>query len=90
MNVNARLVENFDLESGEPPGTVAIDADGRSLLFSCPCGCGAVGHLDLEPGRGRPTWSWNGSRTAPTLTPSILQLECRWHGWLRNGEWVPA
>lgn len=46
---------------------------------------------------GRAWWGWNGSREKPTLTPSILlrtmcdpegNYEVRWHGWLREGEFI--
>lgn len=37
-----------------------------------------------------PVWDWNGSRDAPTLTPSIRVRGAEgqpdlWHGWLREG-----
>jgi hypothetical protein len=44
---------------------------------------------------GKPHWQWNGSREAPTLTPSILvhavpNWNMGWHGWLRDGELIDA
>jgi hypothetical protein len=37
---------------------------------------------------GFPSWKWNGSKNAPTLTPSVHHNtpECGWHGYLRDGE----
>ena len=35
-----------------------------------------------------PSWTWNRSREAPTLSPSIL-VHCKpveWHGYLRDGK----
>lgn len=35
-------------------------------------------------------WKWNGSLTHATLTPSILNNCCGWHGYLTNGEFKKA
>lgn len=66
-------------------------ADGSvgGIAFVCPCGCGNESYLPLR-GRGHPhEWDWDGNREAPTLSPSIHNtgMPCRWHGWLRAGEW---
>ena len=37
------------------------------------------------PLTGPKSWSWDGNREAPTLSPSIQVLPNRWHGYLRNG-----
>lgn len=34
-------------------------------------------------------WQWDGNREAPTLTPSLHWVGV-WHGWMRNGQLVPA
>ena len=88
---------NHALLCGEPlprpAGYRTFRDDGPlvGIAFVCPCGCGAEGFLPME-GRGHPhEWHWDGNREAPTLNPSIQQVGgCRWHGWLRNGEWVAA
>jgi hypothetical protein len=60
------------------------------FLYYCPCGCGTQGRLlvgrDFKPGGLRPSWRWNGSRTEPTLDPSVNHVG-HWHGWLRDGYW---
>lgn len=44
----------------------------------------------------RPCWSWTGSADDSTLSasPSLHVMAelggCGWHGWLRDGEMVPA
>lgn len=43
---------------------------GNCVYFDCP-GCGFGHSLPTGEGPG-PRWGWNGSLTAPTLTPSIL------------------
>ena len=70
--------------TGEP------DSDGeQSFWYCCPCGCGVVAPLTVgnkfKPDDG-PSWSWNGSHAAPTLSPSVHHRG-HWHGWLRNGVW---
>ncbi|WP_064075901.1 DUF6527 family protein [Prescottella equi] len=38
-----------------------------------------------------PTTLWRVETADPlTITPSILCPVCRVHGWIRDGEWVPA
>jgi hypothetical protein len=39
-------------------------------------------------GRLGSCWTWTGSAEEGTLTasPSLLNNQCGWHGWLRNGE----
>ena len=50
-----------------------------------------VGH-DPVTVDGEPAWVWNGSLYAPTLVPSIDSEGGRgkWHGYLRDGELIPA
>ena len=58
--------------------------------YFCPCGCGIEGGLligeGFKPGGDRPSWRWNGSRTEPTLDPSVHHVG-HWHGWLKSGYW---
>lgn len=62
-----------------------------TLIFVCPCGCGALSAVHVSPIDKHPVWSWDGNREKPTLNPSILRTAgCKWHGWLRAGVFVPA
>jgi len=57
-----------------------------SIIFNCP-GCGLTGGCRVAPfDDGRPAWTFNGNREAPTLTPSIHIHCCGWHGYLTDGE----
>lgn len=76
----------------------SVNANGvvyEALMFACP-GCIAGGpdgydgiHMlpvNVEKEIGKPVWSWDGNREAPTLSPSILsEGYCRCHSFLRNG-----
>jgi len=66
-----------------------MDGTMGGIAFICPCGCGREGYLPMK-GNGHPQeWSWDGNRDSPTVTPSVQFVGgCRWHGWLRAGEWV--
>lgn len=74
---------SFMLIPRQTPGLFEFD-------YFCPCGCGVQGSLligeGFKPGGERPSWRWNGSRTEPTLDPSVNHVG-HWHGWLRNGYW---
>lgn len=75
-------------EQGGPPA---------GMLFGCPCGCGEMHSIGFRPAETqRPSWEFNGSETAPTLTPSVnilqfndagVQIGEHWHGWLTDGVW---
>jgi len=68
----------------------AEGGDSPALWFFCPCGCGELDHIltgvEFKPQSGGPSWLWNGSRTEPTLRPSVHR-QPHWHGWLRDGYW---
>lgn len=76
-----------------PPGAFKFwsYAEGEApagLNFVCPCGCKAVLGVRFTNRSGEigATWSWNGDREKPTVTPSILHMAgCRWHGYLTDG-----
>lgn len=59
----------------------------RSLYYTCPCGCGILGHLPIVTPEGyKDGWAWDGNLTHPSTTPSIQMLTaCRWHGYLTKG-----
>jgi len=63
---------------------------GAAFWFFCPCGCDGPSRivigLRVKPSVS-PSWAWNGSTSEPTLSPSVRQLNCSWHGWLRDGYW---
>ncbi|UWQ92996.1 hypothetical protein K3727_09525 [Rhodobacteraceae bacterium M382] len=73
-------------------GSVFIDLTNETAMvwFLCPCGCGTTSRIRVgekfKPD-GSPSWEWNGSIPDPTLTPSIKQTVCGWHGVLRDGYW---
>ena len=54
----------------------------------CPCGCGAIRTIPFSPPCDN-GWQWDGNREAPTVSPSLKDVHhCKWHGWLRAGQWV--
>lgn len=80
----------------------ARDADPgkeQQFEFQCPkrpgMRCGSLviaGRTSLKrdgqnKNGGIAQWDWNGSRAAPTFTPSINCGSC-WHGYIRNGRCV--
>ena len=69
------------------------------MIHSCPCGCGNLGSINLEPRQGRPLWINKGTKEKPTLSPSVgikkwadvQDVEAdgyHWHGFLKKGIWV--
>lgn len=64
-----------------------------ALWFYCPCGCGVRRCIIVgirQQSVAIPSWNWNGSLRDPSLTPSVNQTGCGWHGWLRDGYWETA
>ena len=98
--MRALIVPDIDGDPGGEPGAIEFRAMYRTgeiagLGFRCPCGCGREGYLPFagieRDVPGAPEWEWDGNQLTPTLSPSVLQVGgCRWHGWLRNGEWEVA
>lgn len=60
------------------------------LRFRCPCGCDNESWVNTKPVGPDQGWTFSGTLDNPTLHPSVFNtgMPCRWHGWLRNGEWV--
>jgi len=67
-----------------------------AICFLCPT-CGANHAVGVKP--GDPSgWEWNGDLDKPTLSPSLSfayghpksNPDCRWHGFLKDGEWHDA
>ncbi len=86
-----------DAAAGSWKWTGSLGVEGvHGLLYICPCGCGALAHLNLRtPANSeRPAWEWDGNELEPTLKPSIHRRKdlggCGWHGFLRAGVWVAA
>lgn len=81
-------------EHRDTPGAIAFHNEPPlDIFFVCPCGCRKIGSVNLRAGG----WTWNGSREAPVLSPSVFFEQGRlgqWHGFLggadgsRPGEWV--
>lgn len=96
--MTGRLVANHDAAERAGDFWFLDSAGGRidaALGFLCPA-CGSEHSVGIFPEHGT-GWQWDGNRERPTLTPSIQIIRhgsndngCRWHGWLRNGEWVNA
>ncbi|OHV85966.1 DUF6527 family protein [Ensifer sp. LCM 4579] len=86
--------EAFHEDASSQPGSFFVDDPDpggvQILWYRCPCGCGAAGVLRVgngfKPAIDKPSWSWNGSIEAPTLTPSVHHIG-HWHGFLTEGEW---
>jgi hypothetical protein len=74
----APVAEVLDYEGG---------LGGARLLLFCP---GCETHHAPEV-RGAKAWTWNGSLTSPTLSPSILvnrdDPAARCHSFVRDGQW---
>lgn len=69
-----------------PPG----DADGREC-WSVALPNGTVWHTTQTAGSPRTMWDVSGNAPDITVSPSIFDHSAtEWHGWIRNGELVPA
>ena len=83
MKVKARNVGDGELSAPGDYQFRSINGEVLGMGFVCPCGCGNESWLPVtEPG---PVWAWDGNVDAPTLTPSILNRFCKYHGFLTNG-----
>ncbi|MFY0638720.1 DUF6527 family protein [Maricaulis maris] len=98
-NAPARYVppDEWDYTDRHPVGSFTIEEEGgeRDLIARLPDG--SYGTCPLLPRSGSgPSWFFNGDLERPTLRPSVRQLGTtgqgktfeRWHGWLKDGEWV--
>lgn len=94
--IKANLKQQF--EDLEAPGDYCFrQAETGDLwthiTFKCPCGKGEIVSLPIEPtrelgGASGQFWAFNGNPDAPSLTPSIQRADpdCKWHGFLTDGE----
>lgn len=99
MTLRAILYSDRDKHRADAlPGAVWFSDPGDggvvvSMWFFCPCGCGlhritvGIGH---NPHLNTATWRWDGNIENPTLHPSVHNLPCGWHGWLKAGYWERA
>lgn len=76
-------LEKFE-QSNQPGDYLIIDS---GIVFICPCGCGSSGILSTDV-TSFPHWKIE--QLSPlTLSPSIQKTTpCRWHGYLKEGNWV--
>lgn len=77
------------------PGSVTIVRRGRHRkwsMFLCPCGCGSVVTLSLQPDKS-PHWTFRRSKGGrATLRPSVWRdVGCKSHFFLNDGRihWCP-
>ncbi len=93
MSVKAVHLTKDEFRATKQPGSFFVTEPGSDreqfFWYRCPCGCGRQGALSVGNGfkpADPPSWLWDGSLEAPTLTPSI-DHRGHWHGWLISGEW---
>ena len=80
------------MSTREPDDVVTVataehDPMHATLLWRCP-GCGDIHAAQVHGSHtGRAMWTWNGSTTAPTLTPSLLKQAPgkRCHSFVTDG-----
>lgn len=69
-----------------PTGSAKWDSDFTRFKFICPCGCNSFNDLPIKPPHDN-GWTWDGNKENPTLSPSIINYNCGWHGYLKAGVW---
>lgn len=84
--------EDLGYEPAEP-------GNEQRFSFACPLHAGRRCEGLLIAGRtgikhdgqgnngGRPHWTWDSNREAPTFAPSVNHTGC-WHGYIENGRCV--
>lgn len=82
MQVFANRVESFDTAL-QPGDFFWAERDAR-MHFRCPCGCGTLAGVVLQP-KYSEGWTWNGNEDQPTVRPSIDINRGHWHGYLTDG-----
>ncbi len=70
------------------PGVIHVSRQMRVAVFLCPCGCGRKAVLEIGETHRRGNWTFD--EKAVTFSPSINDLVCRAHYWIRNGKVVWA
>lgn len=69
-----------------------IEESNGTLFFECP-GCKMLHGVNINRPNS-PKWSWDGNKSKPTFSPSVLvtgkygaeQKELRCHSFVKNGE----
>ena len=56
---------------------------------ACVDGYQHVGMLPYDRGQGGPVWRVL-AEDPTTIAPSVLCRQCGLHGWIRDGQWMPA
>jgi hypothetical protein len=62
----------------------------ETLVFECPCGCGAPVYLNLLKDT-TPHWTYEIERKTITIFPSVVRKKgCQSHYWIKKGKiiWV--
>lgn len=82
-------MNNQDKESRPNGWAIRRYPDGHvgGVGFDCP-GCGSDCYVPIDD--GSKGWQWNNDEQLPTLTPSLGQRCCSWHGYLTSGKFVPC
>lgn len=65
-------------------GVLYVSRLYETSIHICPCGCGM--RAVCQTGEG----GWSLDESTVTLSPSILNRNCKAHYWIRNGEIVWA
>jgi hypothetical protein len=90
------LLDRF--QNGESrPGEIELSFDDSGEITGLLACCPGCGELQILPAKKKSatggSWSWDGNREAPSLSPSILH-HCKdgifWHGYLAKGEFEPC
>lgn len=93
--VPAIAVAEEHFRADNVPGSFFLEDQGGGefwFWYRCPCGCGYRAPLNVGKNfkpSDTPSWTWNGSLSAPTLHPSVWHRG-HWHGWLKDGIWHNA
>lgn len=91
---------NRPFRSDLPAGASVWSEGKESLSFMCPCGCGCVHAVPVQPFAGHGWELRNNDSERPTLIPSLGLMPkdgkardgsgYHWHGYLTDGVFVPC
>lgn len=86
--------QKFDIDELKSPGDIQFaklsqEEEASGMYYICPCGCSKMGYLPFMGGKYstniEPQWNFNKDENCPSITPSILDKRCGYHGYLTNG-----
>lgn len=83
MEIKAKRVECEGIDCLVNPGDFKWMDNYTRMMFVCPCGCGILPGIVVQPLPN--AWGWDGNIETPTITPSIDINRGHWHGYLTNG-----